>query len=274
MLRGWLVVLAVLLGIGFSFAGDTKSSLVQESQWEEARKYLAEGKTAAAEAALETLLVKYPQEADLYFILAITKLRMREPRAGEKAIRQALVLEPDHVQARTLLGWLELVVLGNIEAAIKEYSRVVTLRPDSPDAYVNLGAAYKKNGQLDKALESYDQALELRPDNIAALSNRGWVFVDQERWAQARSDFERALMTNPQDQAALQGLAQVLEKTRDYAGAQQALGKLIADSPNFVYWLQWGRVGLIRYYWVLLLVALALFIRARFRKVRKESDGG
>ncbi len=267
-------MLAVLSGIGFSYGGNSASSLMQERQWEEARKYLADGNPAAAEAALESLLVKYPQEADLQFILGITKLRMRQPRAGEKAIRQALGLEPDHVQARTLLGWLELVVLGNVEAAIKEYSTVVRLRPDSPDAYVNLGAAYKKNGQLDKALASYDQALALRPDYIAALSNRGWVFVDQERWAQARSDFEQALKTNPQDQAALQGLAQVLEKTRDYAGAQEALGKLIAESPNFVYWLQWGRVGLIRFYWVFLVAALLLFIRARWKKARLEPHGG
>jgi tetratricopeptide (TPR) repeat protein len=109
---------------------------------------------------------------------------------------------------------------------------------------------------------------------MAALSNRGWVFVDQEKWDKARTDFEIVLNANPQDQAALQGIARVLERSRDYAGAQKALGQLIAGSSNFVFWLEWGRVGLIRYYWILLLFAIALFFRARMRKARTESHGG
>jgi hypothetical protein len=59
-----------------------------------------------------------------------------------------------------------------------------------------------------------------------------------------------------------------MRETRDYAAAQRALGELISRSPNFVYWLEWGRVGLIRYWWVLLSVALALSLKGRFRKPR------
>ena len=274
MLRGWLFGVAVLLGVVFSFAGNAHSSLARDERWEEARKSLAEGKAADAKVMLDALIATYPEEADPYFVLGLAELRLRQPREAERAIRKALVLDPSHAQARTLLGWIELEILGNFEAAIKEYSAVITLRPDAPDAHVNLGAAYKKKGDLEKALASYDRALELRPGHVAALTNRGWVFADQERWEKARSDFELVLSTNPEDQAALQGLARVLEKRRDYAGAQQALGKLIGGSSNFVYWLEWGRVGLIRYYWVLLLVAIALFFRARLKKARMESHGG
>jgi len=274
MLRGWLLGAAVLLGVGLSFVGNAHSSLKEDKRWEEARKSLAEGKAADAKAALAALIASYPNDADLYFVLGLAELRLRRPRDAETAIRKALVLDAGHAQARTLLGWVELEILGDFEAAIKEYSAVIRLRPEAPDAYVNLGAAYKKKGDLEKALASYDQALELRPGHVSALTNRGWVFVDQERWDKARSDFELVLRTNPEDQAALQGLARVLEKRRDYAGAQQVLGKLINGSSNFVYWLEWGRVGLIRYYWVLLLVAIALFLKARLRKARSESHGG
>jgi len=274
MLRGWLVGVAVLLGVGFSFAGNAPSTLTLDKRWEEVRKSLAEGKAADAKGVLDALIAEYPEESDLYFALGLAELRLRRPTDAERAIRKALILDPGHAQARTLLGWIELEILGNVEAAIQEYSAVVKLRPDSADAYVNLGAAYKKKGELAKALASYDQALRLRPGYAAALTNRGWVFVDQEQWEKARRDFELVLGTDHEDQAALQGLARVLEKRRDYAGAQKALGKLIAGSSNFVYWLEWGRVGLIRYYWVLLLVAIALFFRGRLRKGRTESHGG
>jgi tetratricopeptide (TPR) repeat protein len=273
MLRGWLALLAVLAGVGVCFAADSTSPLVKEKQWEQARTYLAEGKAAEAKAALEPLLAKYPEEPDLYYALALISLRLRDPGAAEKLIKQALTLNPEHVQARTLLGWIELEIHGNTDAAIKEYSKVVELRPNSPDAYLNLGAAYKKKGELGNALSAYDQALQRRPDYLVALSNRGWVFVAQQKWDEARKDFEQALKINPADEGALQGLAEVLEKTRDYAGAQTVLSRLIASSSNFVYWLEWGRIGLIRYWWVWLLTALALFFKGRFYKAGSASNG-
>jgi hypothetical protein len=68
-------------------------------------------------------------------------------------------------------------------------------------------------------------------------------------------------------------LARVLEQTKDYAGAQKILRQLISRSPNFVYWLEWSRVQLVRYYWALLLFAGALYFYSRYRKARGHSDG-
>jgi tetratricopeptide (TPR) repeat protein len=107
----------------------------------------------------------------------------------------------------------------------------------------------------------------------AAVSNRGWIFVEQEKWSEARRDFEQALRTDPQDQGALQGLARVLEQERDYAGAQRILRQLLSSSPNFVHWLEWGRIGLIRFWWVLLTLAIAWALKGRLRKARTQANG-
>lgn len=273
MLRTWLAVLAILTGTSFSVAADGKSSLAQEARWGEARKFLAEGNAAGAKAAFEELLAKYPEEPDLHLFLGITQLRLRNPDAAVVAIKRAIDLDPNHVEARTLLGWFELEIRGNIDGAIQQYAKVVELKPDSPRAHVNLGVAYKNQGALDKALESYNRALGQRADYVEALSNRGWVYVEQEKWQEARRDFDQALEIKPDDHGALQGLAQVLEKTRDYAGAQRVLSRLNTQSPNFVYWLQWSRIGLIRYWWVLVLFALGFFVKGRFMKARTQTNG-
>src|SRR5436309_14937681 len=104
MVRGWLAVLAVLVGVGVSFAADSGSPLSSEKRWEEARKFLAEGKPAEAKAAFEELLVKYLQEADLHLFLGITLLRLREPQASEAAVKSALAVDPNHGEGRNLLG--------------------------------------------------------------------------------------------------------------------------------------------------------------------------
>ena len=274
MLRGWLVGFAVLACVSLSVAAETTSPLVKEKQWEEARNYLADGKAAEAKAVFEALLRRYPQEADLHLFLGITLLRLRDPQAAESSVRKAIALDPDHVEARTLLAWIESDIRGDFDAAIAQYKKVVELRPDFPQAYNNLGVALKRKGELAAATDNFNKALERKPDFGAALNNRGWTFAEQDKWNDARQDFEHALKINPQDDGALYGLSQSLREVRDYAGAQEALGRLISRTSNFVYWLEWGRIGLIRYWWVLLAIALTFFFKGRFRKARIEAHGG
>jgi Tfp pilus assembly protein PilF len=273
MVRGWLALFAILACVGVSFAAGSNSPLFDDKRWQEARKSLAEGRAREARATFEELLKQYPEEADLHLFQGITLLRLREPQAAEAEVKRAIAINPNHAEARTLLGWIDSEVRGDLEAAIKEYAKVVELHPDLPEAYNNLGVAQKRKGDLAQAAESFNRALKLKPDYSAAVSNRGWVFADQNRWDDAHRDFEMALTINPNDDGALYGVSQALREARDYPGAQRALGQLIARSPNFVYWLEWGRIGLIRFYWVLLLLAIALFLNGRFQKARKGSNG-
>jgi tetratricopeptide (TPR) repeat protein len=271
--RAWLAVVAVLAGIGISFGAATQSSLRNDKRWEQARKELRQGNPEAAKAAFEELVKEYPNEADLHLFLGMSQMRLRDPRAAILAAQRAIALDPNHIEARTFLGSVELEVRGDVDAAIREYTRVIELRPDLPEAYANLAAAQKRRGDLQQAVASLNKALELKPKFGTALNNRGWIYTEQEKWAEARDDFEQALIVDPQDQGALQGLARVLEKERDYAGAQRILAQLNSRSPNFVYWLDWGRIGLIRFWWILLSIAIAVAVRVRFKKARTEANG-
>jgi Flp pilus assembly protein TadD len=267
--------LAGILGIALSLAyGKENNSLLKDGQWQKGKSYLAVGRAREAKEVLESLVEKYPKEPDLRLFLAISLLKLRDVQAAELSVRKALSLEPDHLEARTLLGWINLEVRRDYASAIEQYARVVALSPESPEAHNNLGVAFRRNGDLEKALETFNRALELRSDYSEAWSNRGWVHVEQKIWLAARSDFEQALRLDPNDEGALYGLSRVLRQIRDYAGAQEALSALIARSPNFVYWLEWAQVQLVRYYWVLLLVAGGFFIYAKYQNLRRRTDGG
>ncbi|HVO94168.1 MAG TPA: tetratricopeptide repeat protein [Terriglobales bacterium] len=234
---------------------------------------MAQAKAAEAKAVFESLLKDYPNVADLHLFLGMAFLRLRDPQAAVLAIKRAIALDPKHVDARTLLGYVELEIRGDVDAAIKEYTKVIELKPELPEAYSNLAVAQKKKGDRDRAIETLNRALQLKPDFASALTTRGGIYAEQGKWAEARSDFEAALKLNPRDDGALYGLAESLREARDYAGAQQALSELISRSPNFVYWLEWGRIGLIRYWWVLLSIAVAWALKGRFMKARTEAHG-
>jgi Tfp pilus assembly protein PilF len=268
MPRCWLALLAVLLWTGASFGAEPKTPLAADQKWQDARHDLAQGKAEQAKSALEEVIRNYPREPDPYLFLGLALLRLRDPQAAELNVRRAIAVDPDNAEAHTLLGWIYAEIRGDFDAAIKEYTEVVRLRPNVPEAYNNLGVAQKRKGELDKAAASFNRALALKPAYGAALSNRGWVYAAQDKWPQARRDFEQALKINPADDGALYGLSQVLREERDYAGAQSSLGQLISRSPNFVYWLEWGRIVLVRFYWVFLLIAIAIFFKGRFQKAR------
>jgi Tfp pilus assembly protein PilF len=274
-MRGFrAVVFLGILGLGVSLAYGVETSLVREPQWEQGRKYIAEGKNQEAKEVLAELSKKYPKEPDVYLFLAIASLRLRLPQAAEIDIRKALSLDPDHVEARTLLGWIELEVKRDYGAAVADYSRVAELKPDWPEAHNNLGVAWKKSGDLEKAAASFQRALQLRDGYGEARSNLGWVHYEEKKWREARADFERALKSKPNDEGALYGMSQAQRELRDYAGAESTLKALISRAPNFVYWLEWGQVKLVHYYWVLLVAAGLVYLNSRYQRSRRNLHGG
>ena len=273
MRRSWA---AALLGIvclcaPAAFASDT--GLAGDSDWELGRKYLAEGKTPEAHDALTRLAQKYPAEPDVHLFLALAALRSRDPQAAAAEIDKALSLDPNHVEARTLRGWIEMEIKRDYDAAVADYERVVALKPELAAAHNNLGVALKKKGAADKAAASFKRAIELKPGYSEALTNLGWVYAEQKNWGEARADFEQALKSNPNDEGALYGLAEAQRMMRDYSGAEGTLKRLIARAPNFVYWLEWGQVKLVHYWWVLLLTAGLVYLNSRYQWSRRMYGG-
>jgi Tfp pilus assembly protein PilF len=268
---------ATLLGIlwlGVSNAHGVGSPFEREPQWELGRKYLSEGKSQEARAVLTELSGRYPKEPDVYLFLAIASLRSRDVRRAEIDIGKALSLDPDHVEARTLRGWIALEMKRDYPAAIADYSRVAELKPDWPEAHNNLGVAWKKKGDPEKAAASFNRALALRPEYGEAWSNLGWIHAEEKKWREAGADFEQALRSNPNDEGALYGLSQAQREARDYAGAERTLKSLLSRAPNFVYWLEWGQVKLVRYYWVLLVGAGLIYLNSRYQLTRRILHGG
>ena len=272
-LAGLTAALAIALAITFTLAAEFSAPFANDKRWEQARKDLAQGKPAEAKAAFEELLRRYPNDADLHLFLGMSLLRLRDPQGAILSIKRAIAINGDHVDARTLLGYVELEVRGDVAAAIQEYRKVIELRPNSPEAHVNLAVAQKKQGDLEAAVVSLNKALEIKADNVGALTTRGGIFAELGRWSEARRDFEQALKINPRDDGALYGLSQALREAKEYAGAQSALSDLISRSGNFVYWLEWGRIVMIRYWWALLLLAIGWAHKVKLMKARTQANG-
>jgi tetratricopeptide (TPR) repeat protein len=99
--------------------------------------------------------------------------------------------------------------------------------PEASDARVqehyNLGVAFYKTGMLDEALREFRRVLDLRPQNLSARFFLGLVALRQERWTDALAVYSDAT-TRPGAAAAMyHNMAFALEQMGRFAEAQRAL---------------------------------------------------
>jgi tetratricopeptide (TPR) repeat protein len=121
---------------------------------------------------------------------------------------------------------------GEYAQAMAFYQDMVELKPRSPEAHNNLGAALYKLEQFGPAEERFRQAIKLRPDYPEALCNRGAVLQWQGYFVEAEASLRRALKLQPNyvDARSLLGKALVLQGRG--AEAKSQFEKVLANSPN------------------------------------------
>ncbi len=131
-------------------------------------------------------------------------------RAGER--------EPD--------GWFELgleLESTSPDEARRAYARTLELRPDHPDAHVNLGRLLHEQGELAAAEAHYRCALAASPESATAAFNLGVILQDLGRAERAIEAYLRALAADPDLADAHFNLSRLYEDTGDRAAALRHL---------------------------------------------------
>ena len=103
---------------------------------------------------------------------------MRNGSLAEEEIDMALQLDNNNAmahieEARKFINKPGLLG-GDINKGIEILNNVIKDNPGLEKAYVNLGIAYEKNGELEKAINTFKRVLEINPDNLEAR-----FFLDQ-----------------------------------------------------------------------------------------------
>ena len=89
--------------------------------------------------------------------------------------------------------------------------------------HIAAGIAAAQDGQLENAIAEYDRALTINPSNANVLNWRGYALYRLQRMDAARDSLQRAVNANPQHAEAHYNLALVLWQLNAQAEAAQAL---------------------------------------------------
>ena len=140
--------------------------------------YLGQQKWTEAGAEFDRALASRPADPLLLTNRAIAYNQAGEIDLAAERLREALAVEPDHLQANYNLGLIE-SRSGNFEAAVGHFE--VVARQDARDLFTQyyLASSLSRVGRDDEAVAAYRAALELDPDHVSTLYGLGRTLLQR-----------------------------------------------------------------------------------------------
>jgi len=131
--------------------------------------------------------------------------------------------------------------LENDEAAEAAFKRVLELRPDYANAFINLSNIYNSQRRFDEAAEASAEAERLSgagegaTTDPIAVYNQGVIYMNAQRIVEAKAQFEQTISLDPSHAEAHYWLAMTHLNTGDMADAVTALESYVELNPSGQY---------------------------------------
>ncbi len=117
--------------------------------------------------------------------------------------------------------------LDKYDEAIETYKKAVDEDDSSASAWVNLGVAYRQNGDLDGAEECYSKALEIDPEYAELHSSLGTLYIIKNEPEKAIEEFEKAIELDRSLAVTFGNAALAYAMTGDFEKADELLKQSI-----------------------------------------------
>ncbi|MDR3619965.1 MAG: tetratricopeptide repeat-containing glycosyltransferase family protein [Paludisphaera borealis] len=175
-----------------------------------AKAFLQTGDLRRAEDAYCSILVRDPEDAQAWYLLAwvcqsskrldeavdhyrqslrfdsdnppawnnlaAALQQLDQPEEAERCCREALRIEPAYADAHNNLG-NTLHNRGRYSEALACYERALELEPNRDDIHHNLGNTHRAEGRLAESLACYESALRLSPEHARVNFSRAMLYL-------------------------------------------------------------------------------------------------
>lgn len=154
--------------------------------------------------------------AEAWFLRGVALFGTEREWSDDEAdcYREALGLKPDYPEAHVNLG-VVLRARSNDAAAAQHYRDALALRQDYPEAHYNYAVLLAARGSASGAAEHYREALRLRPDYVHAHHAYANLLTSRGELEEAAEHYTRALELRPDDPEAHVDYAILLEQAGD-----------------------------------------------------------
>lgn len=163
---------------------------------ESGQRYMQKGKFEEAQLQFRNAVKATPRDPEVYFHLAKSSLALQQWAMAARALDSAIVLKPDYVDARVLLG--QLYIAGReFDKAEEQAQAILKADPNSIPGHRLLGDTYVGRPDLAKAESSFKRILEIDPKASFAYVNLAQVEMSTNRRESAEEHLRRAIHDDP-----------------------------------------------------------------------------
>ena len=130
----------------------------------------------------------YPDSIFLLNIFGSANLALKQNKKAIKNFKKAITLNPNSPEVFYNLG-LSFHNDGNFKSAQLSYREAIKLKPNYAEAHCNLGMSFSELGDFEEALVSYQKAIEIDPKYAGAYYNLGNIYREEENWSLAFDNY-------------------------------------------------------------------------------------
>lgn len=226
-MRGPLLLALLEVSLGLNAA------IAQNDSIEQARSLFLRGSNDRAAQILEREIKTKPEDWEAHLLLG--QIYALEERRAEsiRELGRAIELRPRSATAYNMLG-TALSHFAEFDAARKAYEQAVVLDPDLIEARINLAMALAQAGELAPAVEQLKKAIELGPNGPGAARSHyllAKIYEDEDA-RKAIRELELAAGINPGDQQTWLHMGMLKSESGDQAGALAAMQRAVACNPR------------------------------------------
>ncbi|MBI5656921.1 MAG: tetratricopeptide repeat protein, partial [Geobacter sp.] len=158
--------------------------------------------------------------------------------ASEKKFKDALNVFDDMEQvnqgAGIALRIQTYLAMNEIQKAVTETQRIITLKPNAAAGYMILASIYEKQNDLNRAVDEVKKGIRVEPRNLQAKVQLGNLQASRKDYSAAVAIFTEAIRENADYAPAHFSLGSLYEQTGKKKEAVSKYRDALAKSPNYV----------------------------------------
>ncbi|HEX7370820.1 MAG TPA: sulfotransferase [Rhodanobacteraceae bacterium] len=178
------------------------------AQYAAAAAALSNGSLHEAGRLAEQLWQVFPNDPDVWHLVAGLSSRQGDHVAALKAVQRALATRPDDATILCTRG-IELAAVGQLDMALAVLERACGLQPDLWLAWYNLGILRVRAVEIDGAEAAFQKAIALNPSSWSARAHYATLLEMAGRSEDAAAVYREILASHPTSGEAWWGLATV-----------------------------------------------------------------
>lgn len=162
----------------------------------------------------------------------VARQQIGDLRAAVADYTAAIELDPTFAAAYGNRG-TAYELLGDYPAALRDYQTFLRANPNDPRAHFQLGTVLLLMRKLRESIPRFTRAIELHPSYLEAYVNRGNAKLNLRRWKDAIEDLDEAIRIRPQHKTAWLSRGRAKEELKDYPGALADYERAVALDANY-----------------------------------------